>query len=545
MDAHLVDHELPAEIARRRTFAIISHPDAGKTTLTEKLLLYGGAIHLAGAVKSRKAQRHATADWMELEKQRGISVTSSVLQFDYAGYAINLLDTPGHQDFSEDTYRTLVAVDSVVMLIDAANGVEEQTRKLFEVCSRRGLPIFTFINKLDRYGQPPLDLLAEIEEVLGIRSTPINWPIGMGSDFKGVYDRVHRRCELYQQIGHGEKRVPMMALEPEDEALREVLGKEAHDTLVEEISLLDVAGDPLDLDRVNQGDLTPVFFGSALNNFGVQSFFDHYLGMAPAPLGRRIEGGTWVEPTDSEFSAFVFKIQANLNPAHRDRIAFIRVVSGQFQRGMNAFHVRSERQMRLSQPQQFLAQERSLIEQAYPGDIIGLFDPGVFQIGDALTERSPMHFVGIPHFSPERFVMVRLKDAMKRKQLVKGLAQLSEEGAVQLFRPIGWGATDTIVGAVGALQFDVMHYRLKHEYGVDAQLVPAPYQVARWVKGDADPRLLESRDSVSVLDRFGRLAVLFTSEWALRWAEKNHPHLRFEDTASVIGEEAEWIAAMR
>jgi peptide chain release factor 3 len=541
----LVDRTLAAEIARRRTFAIISHPDAGKTTLTEKVLLYGGAIHLAGAVKSRKAQRHATADWMELEKQRGISVTSSVLQFDYAGYAINLLDTPGHQDFSEDTYRTLMAVDSAVMLIDAANGVEEQTRKLFEVCRQRGLPIFTFINKMDRYGRPPLELLAEIEEVLGIRSTPVNWPIGMGPEFRGIYDRVHRRCEIYQEVGHGEKRVPVIAVEPDSEALRVVLGEDAHRTLVEEISLLDIAGDPLDMDRVGRGELTPVFFGSALNNFGVQSFFEHYLGMAPAPLGRKIEGGTWVEPVDEEFSAFVFKIQANLNPAHRDRVAFVRVVSGQFHRGMSAFHVRLGKQMRMSQPQQFLAQERSLVDKAYPGDIIGLFDPGAFQIGDTLTEGRVMHFVGIPYFSPERFAVVRLKDAMKRKQLVKGLDQLSQEGAVQLFRPVGWGAIDTIVGAVGALQFDVMNYRLEHEYGVDAELVPVPYQVARWVQGEADPKRLEGSDSLCVLDRFGRLAVLFKSEWALHWAEKNYPKLSFKDTASVTGNEAEWMAAMR
>lgn len=536
--------DISAEVRRRRTFAIISHPDAGKTTLTEKLLLYGGAIHLAGSVKSRKAQRHATSDWMELEKQRGISVTSSVLQFEYGGYAINLLDTPGHQDFSEDTYRTLTAVDSAVMLIDAAKGVEEQTRKLFQVCRMRGIPIFTFINKLDRHGRAPLDLLAELEDVLGIRSTPVNWPVGMGSDFQGVYDRLNRHFELYQGVGHGESKVPVHTVEPGTQQLNDLLGSEAHARLVDEIDLLDAAGDPFDLDRVLQGELTPVFFGSALNNFGVESFLQAYLQMAPAPVGRQAST-RWVEPGEQDFSAFVFKIQANMNPAHRDRIAFMRIVSGKFTRAMSALHVRLGKEIRLAQPQQFLAQERVIVEDAYPGDIIGIFDPGIFQIGDTLTTGSPLRFAGIPYFSPEQFASVRLRDAMKRKQLTKGLDQLAQEGAVQLFRPLGWGATDTIVGAVGSLQFDVMAYRLQHEYGVDAELAPMPYQLARWVDGPADPAKLANNDSTCVLDRAGRLAVLFKSEWALRWAEKNFSQLRFRATADVTEDEAEWVASLR
>lgn len=535
---------LAEEIARRRTFAIISHPDAGKTTLTEKLLLYGGAIHLAGAVKSRKAQRHATSDWMELEKQRGISVTSSVLQFDYGGCAINLLDTPGHQDFSEDTYRTLTAVDSVVMLIDSGKGVEEQTRKLFQVCRMRGLPIFTFVNKLDRLGRHPLDLMAEIEEVLGIRSTPVNWPVGMGSEFRGVYDRLRRRLETYSGVRHGQAKVPVHTVEPGTDALDGLLGREAHARLAEEIDLLDGAGDSCDLDRVLKGELTPVFFGSALTNFGVQSFMEHYLQMAPGPVGRMTDQGR-VEPDDEEFRAFVFKIQANMNPAHRDRIAFLRVVSGEFTRNMSARHVRMEKQIRLSQPQQFLAQDRIIVEHAYPGDIIGVFDPGIFQIGDTIATGVPVRFAGIPYFSPEHFASVRLRDAMKRKQLSKGLDQLAQEGAVQLYRPFGWGATENIVGAVGILQFDVMAYRLKHEYGVDAELELLPYQLARWVDGAGDKARLQSNDATCVLDRAGRLVVLFKSEWAFRWVEKNHPHLVFHNTATVAGTEAEWVSTLR
>ncbi|HHT26667.1 MAG TPA: peptide chain release factor 3 [Firmicutes bacterium] len=529
---------------QRRTFAIISHPDAGKTTLTEKLLLYGGAIHLAGAVKSRKAQRYATSDWMELEKQRGISVTTSVLQFDYAGYAINLLDTPGHQDFSEDTYRTLTAVDSAVMLIDAAKGVEEQTRKLFQVCRMRGVPIFTFINKLDRFGRVPLDLLAELEEVLGIRSTPMNWPIGMGSDFQGIYDRYKRRIELFAGVGHGEDKAPAYYVELGDPAVDSLIGSAAHAQLAEEIDLLDVAGDEFDIDRVLAGELTPVYFGSALNNFGVQSFLESFLSMAPAPQGRQADTG-WVAPDAEDFAAFVFKIQANMNPAHRDRMAFLRIVSGRFTRGMSAHHARLGKKVRLSQPQQFMAQERTIIEEAYPGDIIGIFDPGIFQIGDTLTTGAPLRFQGIPYFSPEQFAFIRLNDAMKRKQLVKGLDQLAQEGAVQLFRPVGWGTTDTIVGAVGTLQFDVMAYRLKHEYGVDAAMVPMPYTLARWVEGPADPQRLTNSDSTCVLDRAGRIAVLFKSEWALRWAEKNFPKLNFHSTAEVVDNEAEWVVGMR
>lgn len=539
-----MQQEIATQVGRRRTFAIISHPDAGKTTLTEKLLLYGGAIHLAGSVKARKAERHATSDWMELEKQRGISVTSSVLQFEYNGYAINLLDTPGHQDFSEDTYRTLAAVDSAIMLIDAGKGVEEQTRKLFQVCRLRGIPIFTFVNKMDRFGKPPLELLTEIEEVLGIRSTPINWPVGMGNSFRGVYDRLAKSFHIYQGKSHGVAKAAMLPATVDDATLAEFLGKQAHAQLEEEIALLDIAGNAFDAEQVAKGELTPVFFGSALTNFGVQSFIDRYLQMAPAPVGRVSDTG-WVDPLDESFSGFVFKIQANMNPAHRDRVAFIRVVSGCFTRGMNIFHVRLGKNVRLSQPQQFLAQDRTMVEEAYAGDIIGVFDPGVFQIGDTLTVGQAQHFAGIPYFSPEYFATVQIREALKRKQLTKGLDQLAQEGAIQLFRPVGWGATENILGAVGSLQFDVLAYRLKHEYGVDVELVPLPYHLARWVEGDGKVDKIVNSDSTCVMDRAGRLAILFKSEWALRWAERNCPGVILRDTAAPVLEEADWVVAMR
>lgn len=523
-------NDLASEIRRRRTFAIISHPDAGKTTMTEKLLLYGGAIRLAGSVKARRAARHATSDWMEIEKQRGISVTSSVLQFGYDGCEINLLDTPGHQDFSEDTYRTLAAADSAVMLIDAAKGVEPQTQKLFQVCRMRGIPIFTFINKLDRHGQNPFDLMEELEQVLGIRSCPLNWPIGMGPTFRGVYDRQRGHVELFEGGDHGQKQVLSRTSGTDDPALGALLGEELHNTLQEEIELLDIAGDPWDEERFRRGELTPIFFGSALTNFGVRPFLEAFLKLAPSPTPRMADGAP-VDPESKNFTAFIFKIQANMNPAHRDRIAFMRIVSGKFARGMSVRHVRLGKDIRLSQPQQFMAQERTIVDEAYAGDILGLFDPGIFHIGDTLCTGTPIQFEGIPRFSPEHFARVSIRDALKQKHFLKGLQQLTEEGAIQVFMPAN-GAPDPIIGAVGELQFEVLLYRMEHEYGVKVELHRLPHELARWVDGPGfQPRLSFGSDSPMVLDREGRHVVLFRNEYALRWAQQNREGVTFAEVA--------------
>lgn len=521
--------ELRREIARRRTFAIISHPDAGKTTLTEKLLLFGGAIHLAGTVKARKSARYATSDWMEIEKQRGISVTSSVLQFDYAGCRVNILDTPGHQDFSEDTYRTLTAADSAVMLIDCAKGVEPQTIKLFQVCRMRGIPIFTFVNKLDREGRHPFELMEEIERVLGIRSVPMNWPIGMGGRFCGVYDRERRRIERFESGGeHREIRVVPVA-GYDDPILRDIAGEELAAQVREELELLDAAGDPFDLEKVRRGELTPVFFGSAINNFGVRTFLETFLRLAPPPAPRRSDAGL-VSPEDEAFSGYVFKIQANMNPAHRDRVAFVRIVSGKFERGMTVRHVRLGKDIKLTQPQQFLAQEREIVEVAYAGDIVGLFDPGLFRIGDSLCRPGrTIVFDELPTFSPELFCRVSIRNALRQKQFRKGLDELTEEGAIQLFRSLG--QDETILGAVGQLQFEVMEYRMKHEYGVDVVLERLPYRIARWVVGDGvDPAKFRVNSRL-VLDKKDRYVALFESDYALRTAMEKNPGWKFLETA--------------
>jgi peptide chain release factor 3 len=516
------------EINRRRTFAIISHPDAGKTTLTEKLLLYGGAIHLAGSVKARRAARHATSDWMEIEKQRGISVTSSVLQFNYNGYAVNILDTPGHQDFSEDTYRTLAAADSAVMLIDAAKGVEPQTIKLFHVCRMRGIPIFTFVNKLDRHGKDPFELMEEIERVLGIRSCPMNWPVGMGADFRGVYDREQGHVLLFDGGDHGQRQVATETRGADDPRLADIIGPDLHQKLMDDIQLLDIAGDPWDFDRFRRGELTPVFWGSALTNFGVQPFLEYFLKLAPAPAPRLSDKGL-IDPTSNRFTGFVFKIQANMNPAHRDRIAFVRIVSGRFERGMSVKHVRLGKEIKLSQPQQFMAQDRQIVEEAYAGDIIGLFDPGIFRIGDTLCTGEPIQFEGIPSFSPEHFARVSIRDALKSKHFQKGLQQLTEEGAIQVFQPVT-GSPDPILGAVGELQFEVFQYRMKAEYGVDVELTRLPYELARWVEGDSyNPRQFFGTDNLPVTDKDGRPVVLFRNEWALRYYEGRDTGLTFRE----------------
>jgi peptide chain release factor 3 len=520
--------ELRTEVTRRRTFAIISHPDAGKTTLTEKLLLFGGAIREAGSVKARKASRHVTSDWMEIEKQRGISVTSSVLQFDYIGHRVNILDTPGHQDFSEDTYRTLTAADSAVMLIDAAKGVEAQTIKLFQVCAKRGIPIFTFINKLDREGRNPFDLMEEIERVLGIRSVPMNWPIGMGRELCGVYDRMKHQVERFQGANHDAIEVHKVD-DYRDESIRDMAGEYLYEQLCQDLELLDVAGDPFDLEKVRRGELTPVFFGSAINNFGVQTFLENFLELAPAPTPRKSQNGE-VEPLSPRFSGYIFKIQANMNPAHRDRVAFLRIVSGRFERGMTVRHVRAGREIKLSQPQQFLAQDRDIIEKAYPGDIIGLFDPGIFRIGDSLAEKEDIVFDELPTFSPELFAKVTVKNAMKHKQYQKGIDQLTEEGTVQVFFSTG-GFDETILGVVGQLQFEVFEYRMKVEYGVDIELHRMPFQFARWLVGDKIDTSKFRINSTVVRDKKDRLVALFESEYALRTAMEKNPDVTFLETA--------------
>ncbi len=526
-----ITDELREEIKQRRTFAIISHPDAGRTTLTETLLRYGGAIHLAGSIKSRKTQRHAVSDWMEIEKQRGISVTSSVLQFDYDGCRINILDTPGHQDFSEDTYRTLMAVDSAVMIIDVAKGVEAQTKKLFKVCKQRGIPIFTFVNKLDRFGKAPLDLMDEIEEVLGIRSYPMNWPIGIDGNYMGVYDRQKKRVELFaEDSSHGQSERISEIFEPNDPTMIERVGRETYDALQDDIALLDEAGDEFDLDRVASGELTPMFFGSAMTNFGVQNFLEEYIRLAPPPAEHMSSDGI-ISPESEDFSAFVFKIQANMNPAHRDRLAFIRICSGKFQRNMSVWHVQGEKDIKLAQPQQFLAQDRQIIDEAYPGDIVGLFDPGIFGIGDTICESShKFRYEDFPVFPPEKFARVQAKDTMKRKQFVKGVEQLTQEGAIQLFQQVGAGTESYIVGTVGTLQFEVLEYRLKNEYNVDIIMQMQPFEVARWMAfedgTEVTPASLRGADrGMFVNDRNGSPVLLVNNEWALGWITDNNPNL--------------------
>jgi peptide chain release factor 3 len=522
--------QLQTEINQRRTFAIISHPDAGKTTLTEKLLLYGGAIHLAGSVKARKAQKHAVSDWMDIEKQRGISVTSSVLQFEYEGYKINILDTPGHQDFSEDTYRTLMAADSAVMLIDVAKGVEAQTIKLFKVCKQRGIPVFTFVNKLDRHGKSPFELMEEIEKVLGINSYPMNWPIGIDGAYQGVYNRQLAQIELFDSSGtHGQWALPSTVGSVNDPAFAEILGKDCYEALCNDIELLDTAGEKFDYRRVQAGQLTPLFFGSAMTNFGVQPFLEEFLRLAPPPVAHLTTDGV-VEPDAEDFSAFVFKIQANMNPAHRDRLAFARICSGKFTRGMSVLHVQTGKPVKLAQPQQFMAQERTIIDTAYPGDIVGLFDPGIFRIGDTLCNGSKkLRFEDFPVFPPEQFARVQPKDTMKRKPFIKGVTELTQEGAVQLFKQADNGFESFIIGVVGALQFEVFEHRLLHEYGVEIQLQRLNFVMARWLWGTG----ITARSKVNLQgdllleDTHGFPVALFRSEWAFRTVTEKNPDIQF------------------
>jgi peptide chain release factor 3 len=517
------------EINKRRTFGIISHPDAGKTTLTEKLLLYGGAIQMAGAIKARKAGRHATSDWMKVEQERGISVTTSVMKFGHRDCEINLLDTPGHQDFSEDTYRVLTAVDSALMVIDSAKGVEAQTEKLMAVCRMRNTPVLTFINKMDREGQYPLDLLADVEEKLQIECAPMSWPIGMGKRFKGVYNLYRKELRLFRP---GEKRLGehvRVIKDINDKQLDELLGSAAEE-LRADIALLEGAANPFDLNEYLKGNQTPVFFGSAINNFGVEELLDALVDIAPPP-GPRQTQTRLVAPQEEAFSGFVFKVQANMDPAHRDRIAFLRICSGRFQRGMKVRHHRIGKDVSLSKAIIFMAQDRANVEEAFPGDIIGLHNHGTIKVGDTFTDKEPLKFTGIPSFAAEHFRRVRLKSPLKAKQLEKGLTQLSEEGAIQVFRPLL--SNDYIVGAVGVLQFDVTMERLKTEYGVDAIYESVDYATARWV-GSADPKKLaefEKKNQASLaLDAEGNLSYLAPSEWRLGYVMEQWPAIEFSKT---------------
>ena len=522
---------LQEEISRRRTFAIISHPDAGKTTLTEKFLLYGGAIAQAGEVKGKR-ERAAKSDWMEIEKQRGISVTSSVMQFQHGGYCINILDTPGHQDFSEDTYRTLMAADSAVMVIDGAKGVEPQTRKLFKVCALRNIPIFTFINKMDRETRDPLELCEEVERELGIDTYPVNWPIGCGKEFAGVYDR-DKRCILhFTDAGHA-KKAGITEIELDDPALVDLIGQARRDTLADEVELLG-AGREFDLDEVRAGRLSPVFFGSALTNFGVEPFLEEFLRMTPSPLPREADCGV-IDTFSPDFSAFVFKIQANMNKAHRDRLAFMRICSGQFQRDAEYYHVQSGKKMRLSQPQQLMASEREIVDEAYAGDIIGVFDPGIFSIGDTITvPGKKFKFGGIPTFAPEHFARVSAKDSMKRKQFLKGTEQIAQEGAIQIFKVPNSGMEEVIVGVVGTLQFDVFQYRMKAEYGVDLRMQQLPYEQLRFITKAPVTDLKDlylSTDAELLEDYRGRSLLVFASQWSINFILKRNPGLELSETA--------------
>ena len=525
---------LQEEISRRRTFAIISHPDAGKTTLTEKFLLYGGAIAQAGAVKGKKNARAAVSDWMEIEKQRGISVTSSVMQFQYEGFCINILDTPGHQDFSEDTYRTLMAADSAVMVIDGSKGVEAQTRKLFKVCAMRHIPIFTFVNKMDREAKDPFDLLDELENELGIETYAVNWPIGCGKEFQGVYNRRGQHIDFFSGVS-GKRRADREEVLLDDPRVGELIGADRWQQLRDDVELLG-AGREFDMDEVRRGRLSPVFFGSALTNFGVEPFLEAFLQMTPPPLSRTADCGV-IDAFSPDFSAFVFKIQANMNKAHRDRLAFLRICSGKYEREAEVFHVQGGRKLRLSQPQQLMAQEREIIDEAYAGDIIGVFDPGIFSIGDTITTPGKkFRFAGIPTFPPEHFSRVSPKDTMKRKQFVKGTEQIAQEGAIQIFKVPDTGMEEVIVGVVGTLQFDVFRYRMHSEYGVELRMEGLPYEVLRYIrKSPVEEKELNLSSDVELLEDYrGHKLLVFSSPWAIDFTLRRNPGLELVETLQEL-----------
>ncbi|MBK1883518.1 peptide chain release factor 3 [Luteolibacter pohnpeiensis] len=516
---------LQREVKRRRSFAIISHPDAGKTTLTEKFLLYGGALNLAGSVTARKNQRATTSDWMDLEKQRGISVSSTVLQFEYKDCVVNILDTPGHKDFSEDTYRVLTAVDAAVMVVDAGKGIESQTRKLFEVCRRRGVPIFTFMNKMDRPARPTLDLVDELESVLGIDAYPLNWPLGDGPRFRGVYDREHKQVHLFERTAHGSYRAPVSVKGIEDDSVKAAMEEATYAQVSDELELLEGAGAEFDIARVLAGELTPVFFGSAANNFGVQLLLDRFLELAPPPVARESEGGK-IEPSSAEFSAFVFKIQANMNPKHRDRVAFIRIVSGKFERDMNVLNTRSGENVRLANSQRLFARDRETVDDAFAGDVVGLVGNYDLLIGDTLASAPGVMFDEIPRFPPECFAYLHNKSTAKYKRFRDGLAQLLKEGVASEFTLLeSSGVQVPLLGAVGPLQFEVLQYRLDGEYAAETRLEQTSWSLARWLKPkEGDPLAPEARPSLSLgtalaRDSNGWLVALLPSEWGLKTFE--------------------------
>lgn len=516
---------------KRRTFGIVSHPDAGKTTLTEKLLLFGGAIQVAGAVKSNKIKRSATSDFMEIERQRGISVATSVMAFYYDGRKINILDTPGHQDFAEDTFRTLTAVDSVIVVIDVAKGVETQTEKLVEVCRMRQTPIIVFINKLDREGKDGFDLLDEIEQKLKLTVTPLSWPIGMGQLFQGVYSLYEQKLKLFSAHGKQASEDTIEITDLEDKRLDEQIGERAADELREETTMIREVYPSMDKEAYLRGDLSPVFFGSAINNFGVKELLDCFIDIAPAPLARQTEERV-VEPEEGKFSGFVFKIHANMDPKHRDRLAFLRICSGVFERNTNYLHIRQNRKMKFSNPTAFMASKKSIVEKAYPGDIVGLYDSGNFKIGDSVTEGEILNFKGIPSFSPELFRYVNNANPLKAKQLAKGLTQLMDEGVAQLFTKEINGRK--IVGTVGSLQFDVLQYRLEHEYGASCQYEPVNLHKACWVSCEDDEKLKEfrkKRNRDMAVDKEGQLVFLAESAWQLKMAQENFPDIQFHFTS--------------
>jgi peptide chain release factor 3 len=541
MTDHSANDEAVREISRRRTFAIISHPDAGKTTLTEKFRLYGGAVQLDGSVTARRNQRATTSDWMELEKQRGISVSSTVLQFDYGGYVVNLLDTPGHQDFSEDTYRVLTAVDAAVMVIDAAKGIEPQTRKLFEVCRQRGVPIFTFMNKLDRPARAPLQLLDELETVLGIHAAPCNWPLGDGPAFRGVYDRLAREVHLFEKTPQGAFRAPEKVAGTDDELVQRVLAPDVHARFLEEIDLLDGAGVGFEMDALRAGRQTAVFFGSAMNNFGVRLLLDRFLEFAPPPSGRMAARGL-VEPAVPAFSGFVFKVQANMNPRHRDRVAFVRVVSGRFRRDMTAHNPRTGRDLRLSNAQRLFARERETVDDAWPGDVVGLVGNHDLQIGDTLSEDSSVVYHEIPRFPPECFAFVHCGSSAMQKRFRAGIEQLLKEGVAQRFHQDGSVTAVPLLGAVGPLQFDVLRHRLLTEYGAECRLETAGWSMVRWLPGPASlesPKMLLPTGVARATDAENRPVLLFDSEWALKFFRQKHPGVELGQIAPPHGAKLE------
>jgi peptide chain release factor 3 len=518
----LTSEAIAREVAKRRTFAIISHPDAGKTTLTEKTLLYAGAIELAGAVRGKKTQRHAVSDWMEIERERGISITSAALEFDLFDRHVTLLDTPGHKDFSEDTYRTLLAVDSVVMVIDAAKGIESQTRKLFEVARQRHLPMLTFVNKLDLPARDPLELLDEIERVLGVAAVPMNWPIGTGDRFRGVYDLQQRRVLFYERAG-GERRAPVSVSSADDPRLADFIGEERRAELLEAVHLLQAAGTRFDLGEYRAGRQTAVFFGSALSNFGLESFLSALVTLSPPPSLRESEDGTMVDPVATDFSGFIFKIQANMNPRHRDRVAFLRVCSGVLTKDMLVTNARHDESVRLSRPSRFFGRDRETVETAYPGDVVGLVNPGRFAIGDTLHAGRRVRFPRIPHFPAEFFGALRLRD-VKFKQFDEGIRQLEEEGLMQVVFPI-YGKREPILGVVGALQFDIVEARMRNEYGVACQVDKLPHVAARWIEGDNGGSLRLPQGVLETVDRDERRVLLFQSEWELQYTQRENPAL--------------------